>query len=664
MNFCCGIAILVSMVAWIIPVAIFPRVHPSMAAAPPLDVDFTSPHHPIYHVKSMHLNSHLKSDLINAMVNHSHDACAEPFDHACRMGRVKTIRESSEEHGRMLRLRVEEQHIGGSPFVRKCEAFHGSFGNSETSPALFQRIVSSRLFQEQWALLDEASFRDASQLESILGTLLTYGTRALLEVSQALMKEGSDLRIQRSPPIASGFHCEYAHRMRECSVREQKLLRHFIAYLPSSVNGVATLNLDKALQVDALFEWDPNADVNLDYTQQEITTTTSAFRYDQYLEASWHHITPGKQSILANDDFMSILVSQRRMISLESWRNYLRISVLYHIMVHLRLGGTGAPVSMLYPTPESDSAPLTPHSLCIKQYEQLFPLHVCLHIKEVMRIDTYAIKQLFRRTKDAFVKWIRRDSERVLGTTPAYRAKMEKKLMDVQIVADRCWMFQDESHRKFFFDMESSLLSWMQDERMSGESITYEDVVYHVFRHETRLLQFRNHYMDKYVRNLAETFVSWNGWYSRAENTLVLTSGFAHFVMTRLENDGCIAETVIPILMAHEITHELHWQAQEEGGVPSLWLQLLERLKADYRIESDGVVRELFSDWLGLQVAFSIHQDSTVDAKLCFFRTCIKLWCTDNTRAGYVSDRDRASLCIRAGSLGSYYEELHQCRLT
>lgn len=643
--------------------------------------------------------NHLRSNTLPYISNQTYDPCNNPFEYMCHVGnKVESLQESTEKHNRELIEEIEKKEIATTNFVKACMEFHSIESPKDT----IRKVLDSKLVIDQLKIID--SLKSYVDLERVLGELFQHGTRLLVSLTYSSMDEQSPLHadrvvspiaLKRAPRILSGYHCRESNHLEECIVREKKMLTMMLNHFYSE-----TLSMDDAMKLEESFpsysdDWD-GLEV---YTSKEFEEIDPiVFRFREYLQKSTD--TPLNvewKNFLVDTEFITQLHKTRHQFSIDKWKNYLKIGMLYQVMLHFRVGGSGMPAELIF---KDESAHiLTPKLVCIKQYEQLFPFHVCHSIKKTMALDILPVKDLFRRIKSGFDRWLVRESESTLKFK--YKELVEQiriKLRDLKLVVDHCWLFRDENKKKFFNDFEDEILGWMNHRIMKeGE---YAEMIYHIFHHRDdngnqNIMLYRNYRLDRKIRDLAQTFLSWSGWYSPLSNTLVIPSGFIHFALKSLEKDGCIFESYVSHMISHETSHMLWTDLQEQWRSEFAsnqlydvsitlreWNERMKRIANDVKLNRDSThFNELFADWVAYQVAYEslfIENDPTTPAstiahlngrkkklheKKCFFSTMFRLWCRDKCMKNHPCDYTRAMMSIRASvAMRSYFEDIYKCK--
>ena len=367
-------------------------------------------------------------------------------------------------------------------------------------------------------------------------------------------------------------------------------------------------------------------------------------------------------------------------------------------MLHVRLGGCGAPANLLFSSSDGiSSQKLTPKIVCMKQYEQLFPFHVCHMIRDKMNLDLSPVKNIFKNIKNSFSKFFSNDE--ILNENLGLRKdskhvkKISELFSDLKMVVDHCWLFRDENKKNFFIQNEREIMEWMNHK--SFKENNYLEIIYHVFHYdEGKILLYRNYNLDRTIRDLSETFLSWNAWYSPLSNTLFIPSGFVHFALKKLNSEECIFQSFVSTFITHEISHliwnqlETQWKIEKElnkdnkDDVHSLyqWNNIMKEMAMFWKIERDSKkFSELFADWLGDPIAYrSLFLDSDeislnlghlngkpkqIHEKKCFFSTIFRLWCRDKCMKDHPCDRVRALISIQSTSLMKrYFEDIYKCK--
>ena len=642
--------------------------------------------------------NHLRSNVLPYISNDTHDVCENPFENMCHVGKkVESLQESTEKYNEELIEEVERKELLQTDFVKTCIKFHSEKNQRGT----IESVLKSRLVRSQFEIVD--ALKDHIQLENTLGQLFRFGTRLLISITYQSLDEESPLHanriatpvsFKRAPRILSGYHCRNSGFVSECIQREKKILEMILKFVYSE-----RLSIDNAMEIEAQFpsysdDWN-GLEV---YSKEELEKlNVEKFRFKEYLQRleespfEWDNFLVDSEFVMEFQD-----IAKRNTIA--QWKNYLKIGILYQVMLHLRIGGSGAPAELIFrdDAKQTSNQMLTPQIVCIKQYEQLFPYHVCHAIKKTMALDTFPIKQIFRRIRTTYMQWIDKEAERTLGIrNKALVSIIKETLKDLQLVVDHCWLFRDESKKKFFDDFESEILEWMNHQVFKEGD--YIDIIHHILRQKiptdkegdkggNQIMMFRNYWLDRQLRDLVSTFMSWGGWYSPRANALVVPSGLVHFILKKLEKDHCISESFGSYFLSHETSHlvqniiESQWKFEleskdyviSENDSLRLWNGKMSNLSQESHLHRDSLhFSEFVADWLGIPVSYeTLFLASGMDTKIpkrhekrCFYATIFRLWCRDKCMNNHPCDRIRALMTIKSSmSMKSYFEDIYKCR--
>jgi hypothetical protein len=623
-------------------------------------------------------NPHLVTDMISSVVNHSILACTHPSEYVCPIGsNVHTIRELSNEHNTRKIQQIRTEDIAKTTFVQKCTSFHVTHVRDENT--FFKRLVSSSLFLKQNEL-----FALSLKMEILLARLFTFGTKAVVEFTRDSLASPAIFLIKRpSTRLTSGYNCapdgapDSIHI--QCMNREKKIFQHFVTRLEFHYPKLVANMIDTTIELGAIYAFEKQLLETNGHTEyisldDYIASTPSTTNTFAKLFLSWISLPPSS-TVMIDKTFLSQLDIDKKNQHL--LRTYIGYMTLYHLMIHFRVSGFGLPWTLISPT----SPTLSPEILCIRQYEQLFPLHVCALIKKHMTMNLWTVRSLFDTIRTRYITALRDRSIKMGLSSALVTDFITPKLKKMELIVDRCWFYTNNRvERDHLVKREQKILTAI-NQHANVVTSNYEEVLFRFFTDEDvavhSIMLYRNSYIDKSYRNLDETFLSWNGVYSRELNAIVLSSGFIHFAMTQLEDNGIIQKAFLSGVIAHEMGHEIHGtiveyrdkiESQDEWdkvfkSVWSIYNGNTDKGDADV---SDQQWRELFADWIGDQIAFSVFLDSkptpTNQDKLGFLVTLMKLWCTGKYRGpNALDDLKRINIPASVGMLGRNWKMLMNC---
>lgn len=660
--------------------------------------------------------------------------CDDPFAYMCRSSANQqpfhSMREESERNSKQIINKIERTKIMTTHFYQNCYAFHTATDADQT----IARIVNSRFFQSQWNLIND-EFRSVSDLEMVLGRLFRdSGTKLLVSIMYPTLdsEEGHSeipMFLQQAVPILTGDHCTESstsveNAKEKCKSLEIRVLRTMIRTLVShKVPYSDSLSIRNAISLESsLGEYNPKPSPLTKMTRSELDSTYSPtsvlphqFDLKQYASS-----TTDYSNLYVDQSFFTRLMQLRQSTSVDTFRNYLRIGVLYSIAQNLRIGGVGAPPELLFTShagiqQQQQQQIITPHTLCIRLYEQLFPFQVCHYVKQEMQVNVLPIQNVFRDVKSQFIHWIRSDTSvlpRSVGgggdSKNPLKEKLIQKIETMKLIVDHCWLFRNEKLKETIQRIETDLT------RLDGHDISagyttndpgayFIENVDQIYRHPKHILLYRNHHLNRRFRDLDETFLTWNGWYYPSANAIAISNGLIYFASTKLRTDLGLQAAFVSYFIAHEVSHFIDRTVtqfeQQYATAPAvldftIWHQTLERIQSEY--PDEGAPHDLFADWLGSQRSFdarfdhsmtttttahhinqtnALHDqidllssrspavdidggDSIRREKIVYFHTIMKLWCAAGKARDHPSDIVRASIVCTAGRLKQEFENL------
>ncbi len=529
---------------------------------------------------------HLNDDFVGVVVNKTHDACLDHFNYACNTG-VSTLLQSINTHNEKCKRKIREEYIKQTPFYEKCTKFH-----QNRKEFTYTTMLSSTYYKDTLHILN--SLDNHEKLESVLGKLFRIGIKVLFEVSYVYVGDLEDYVIQRAPKIASAKH--HKAEVDAWKSFERTLLANFIR---TSVDGVS---LQDAIAMDNVFE-STNGDIYR--TEQYI----GPFKFKDYL------IEPTKTINYIESDLLSEFDNKKTLFSIDQWKNYLHVGIIYNILLRYRMG-----------VPKVSET-------CVRQYEQLFPLGVCEHIKKMMDIDVYQIKGMFKSMRNGYIKWMTKNKYGHSATTVTATIT---RLNDLVLIVNDCWLKRDKTQKEYVLKMEQKNVNH------TTQHTEYQDIIYDIFKSDISL--YRNEDADRYLRNLDETFLTFSGGYNRYENSLTVSPGLVHFFMTEMSKDGCIFDSFMSCYFGHEIGHMIYRElmALEPNNIK--FNSYLDTLRSVYGFE---YFKEIVADSLGSEVAFEyIFKPRSEEDKKCFFLTCIKLWCKETSLRDHPPSKVREEIVV------------------
>ena len=673
-----------------------------------------------FYMREFYPDHHLDDSFLRSMVNYSHDnACMNPFRYACpvdaRTGkRIKTIRESSDDLNQELVSRIRSTSIAKTNFVKQCIGFHSLTGRSAISPdskqerLFFERFYTSKLFVEQWDLIQQSPIRfsDPTSIAVLLGKLFQYGTRTIVDVTLNTRTTTPSYRVRSAPLLASGFTCKGTmQKPSQCAVREKRILTWFLARMQHlhplypSIDSTRAFTFEK-MCLPTTSSNPPSEYVLYHYgNEMDDKMMNGVFPLAEYLSSIGNIRTSSDTPFYVNLEFLERFTSHYRggdgddsrhhrlCTQVEEWKNYLRATTVYYLMLHYRISGLGI----------TSSSPLDTESLCIRQFEQLFPFHVCHLIRKEMALDIMPIKQSFYMVRDQYRKWILNESQIVFGWTPEVQKHVVNEVIDkIHLVADRCWLYHgNDALRNHLVEKEDHLLKVFQEFAATAATSTegiipiYEDMLHSIFHQshhksqipmETHMMVYRNEYLNRYIRNLDETFMTWNAETAAEDNALVVMSGLIYFALKGVDPRSQLSTNLIRFMISHEIAHRIDrvTRSMSPPAVQS-WQEVRRHIEQHvYPTERESNTllpdtqgKDVFADWMASKIVYSILEypsrtDSTYkdsqeykDSLISMFRVLMKLWCTDINRPTHLDDHKRAMILYY--TLETAYRKIHRC---
>lgn len=575
MNICCCILLFALIAIMFVPL-LFKGHRYSFK-----DISITSSFSDAVYKHKIHLND----DLVAVVVNKTFDPCFDSFNYACKTG-TETILDSINKHNKRLRQRIRDDYIRDTPFYTKCVKFHNT--GKENA-----QLLETMHYKEAMRLVN--GLQDHERLEFVLGELFRMGIKILFESTFLDISNPEEFTIERAPKFASA--ATHLKDQEKWSLLEKRLLEEV----------TRTAFTEQAPSVrDALDMEESFSDTNDETSKTNLENHKGQFKFREYLGRHY------KSTMYIDTNLISEFETKKHIFTIQKWKNYLHIGVLYNLLLHYRVG--------LHNSEDT----------CIRQYEALFPFDVCHHVKDLMKIDIYYVKDVFKSIRNGFVDWIKKNA---FKHKPSTIEAMSKRMSEVKLITDHCWLKRDETHKPFFLELENSIM------KMDGE---YTQIIYEVFRSD--LSFYRNEHADKYLRNLEETFTTWNGYYNNKDNALIVPSGLIHFLSTEANKGGCIFEAFLSYFFGHELSHCVHRELLEKEPNNAPFNSYLDYLQSRY---GRDFFKEVVADAIGSEVAF-VYGFKKKDQKEreCFFLTVTKIWCNDIAFSNHPTGSKRVKITI------------------
>lgn len=526
------------------------------------------------------------------MRNDTYKPCENPIEHACHV-RYSVQVELKKYKDNVLKNIIDKK-IKETTFYKSCLEFHNKRYEKQK-----EMIIESNFYIEQKEIIEKLKYY--SQLEDIFNRLSVYGIKSPFELLYDLKGQ---LILRR------GIFLNFESKENHFTTKFTELIEHeFGGNALSIYSEISNMN-------------DELNDVDYEITTIRTDNFKNIFNFKKYLGDLY------TDEIALDVNFIHTFNFKKSKFLIEQWKNYLKIAVIYFTLKHMRI---------------SDYSEL-PSDVCVKHYEELFPIHVCRHVRDDLQINAYPIQNMMKRIKSSYNKWIKVNP---FNFHKDVMTKVNFLLTNLTEFVNKCWVLPKLND--YFVFTEDELIK-------SGKSYFY--TITELYKHK-KWRTYRSGKTNIYFKRLIRNFLDINAWYDPSYNMLIIPSVLLHFHENVMGTDSCLYQTVIGNLIGHEYFHIIY-TALSESKSPE-WVNFEKTLFDKFQINSDDELNEALADIFGTKMNFEYFESAPQIEKECFFLTTIREWCNVGKIRNHMSGVVRQKIGLYF--LSQYYEKTFSCKI-